>query len=133
MTLRLIREPSKDGATMGSIYVDGYWVCWSLEDPIRDVKVPGDTAIPAGRYRVEVTMSPRFKRRLPLLIDVPNFTGVRIHAGNRSSDTEGCILPGRTRGTGMVMESRMAFEHLFALIETAAPEPVWIEIENPRA
>jgi hypothetical protein len=132
MRLRLIREPTRDGATMGVLFVDGAFFCFTLEDPIRDVKIPGDTAIPAGRYRVEVTMSPRFKRRLPLLIDVPNYTGVRIHAGNRSSDSEGCILPGRTRGTAMVMESRMALEHLLALIELAT-DPVWIEIENPRA
>jgi hypothetical protein len=132
MILRLIREPTRDGATMGVLFVDGAFFCFTLEDPIRDVKIPGDTAIPAGRYRVEVTMSPRFKRRLPLLIDVPNYTGVRIHSGNRSSDSEGCILPGRTRGTAMVMESRMALEHLLALIELAT-DPVWIEIENPHA
>jgi hypothetical protein len=132
MILRLIREPTRDGATMGVLFVDGAFFCFTLEDPIRDVKIPGDTAIPAGRYRVEVTMSPRFKRRLPLLIDVPNYTGVRIHSGNRSSDSEGCILPGRTRGPAMVMESRMALEHMLALIELAT-DPVWIEIENPHA
>lgn len=139
MNLRLIREPSKDGCTLGSLYIDGHWQCWTLEDPIREIpgqpvsawKVKGDTAIPAGRYRVIRSRSPRFGKVLPLLEHVPGFDGIRIHAGNRSADTEGCLLPGRARGTGMVMESRLAFEALDAKIRAATGD-VWIEIENPR-
>lgn len=140
MTLRLIREPTANGATHGVLFIDGRFECWTLEDPIREVtgqpvaawKVPGDTAIPAGRYRITITQSPRFGRRLPLLHDVPGFEGIRIHAGNRSADTEGCILPGRSRGAGMVMESRMAFERLYEQIRRAQGD-VWIDIENPPA
>ncbi len=140
MNLRLIREPSRLGATMGVLFVDGRFECFVLEDsirerpgvPVEDWKVPGDTAIPAGRYQVVITQSPRFGRRLPLLLDVPGFEGIRIHAGNRSADTEGCILPGRSRGDGMVMESRMAFERLYEQIRRATGD-VWIDIENPRA
>lgn len=138
MTLRLIREPTKDGATLGVLFVDGVFQCFTLEDPIRQDerpvsawKVPGDTAIPSGRYGVSVTHSPRFNRQLPLLNGVPGFEGVRIHPGNRSSDTEGCIIPGRIRGQASVMESRLAFEMLYARM-MLANGPMWIEIENPR-
>lgn len=124
---------------MGVLFVDGAFECFVLEDVIREVanqpvsawKVKGDTAIPAGRYRIVRTRSPRFGKVLPLLENVPGFEGIRIHAGNRSSDTEGCLLPGRARGTGMVMESRMAFEALDQKIRHATGE-VWIDIENPR-
>jgi hypothetical protein len=140
VTLRLIREPTKDNATMGVLFVDGAFFGFSVEDPIRELpgqpvshwKVPGETAIPQGRYRIDVTHSQRFNRRLPVLLTVPGFEGVRIHPGNSPLDTEGCLIFGRVRGIGKVFESRLAFEHLFALIE-AASDPVWIEIENPRA
>jgi hypothetical protein len=139
MNLRLIREPSRDGATLGSLYADGHWCCWTVEDEIREVpgqpvdswKVQGATAIPAGRYRVHVTFSQRYGRRLPLLGDVPGFTGVRIHPGNVPADTEGCLLPGSVRGAGRVLESRKAFELLYARIEIATGE-TWIAIENPQ-
>lgn len=127
-----------DGATMGSLYINGVWECWCLEDVLREVpgrpvaewKVPGQTAIPAGRYRITVTHSPRFGRPMPLLHDVPGFSGVRIHAGNTATDTEGCILPGRSRGRASVYESRMAYEALLAKIRIAGE--AWIDIENPR-
>lgn len=133
MNLRLVREPSKDGATLGVLFVNGTFESFVLEDEIREVKIPGETAIPAGRYRVRVTPSPRFGRRLPELLDVPGFTGIRIHAGNTKADTEGCLLPGRTRGPATVGESKMAFEHLYQLIRQAElSEDVWVDIENPR-
>lgn len=139
MNIRLIREPSQDFGTFGVLFVDGYFQCFTLEDVIRELpgrpvsewKIPGDTAIPAGRYRIVRTRSPRFGKVLPLLEQVPGFEGIRIHAGNRSQDTEGCILPGRVRGTGMVMESRLAFEALDQKIRRAVGD-VWIDIENPR-
>jgi len=138
VNLRLIREPSRDGCTMGVLFVDGAYECFVLEDVIREQpgqpvsawKVPGDTAIPAGRYKVVRTRSPRFGKVLPLLEKVPGFEGIRIHAGNRSADTEGCLLPGRARGPGMVMESRMAFEALDQKLRHATDD-IWIVIENP--
>ena len=137
MRLRLIREPSIETCTHGSLYVDGAWCMWTLEDVVREVegqpvsawKIPGRTAIPAGTYRVALTTSQRFGRVLPLLVDVDGFSGVRIHPGNTAADTEGCILPGTGRVPGRVTGSRVAFEQLYERLERATSEP-WIQIEN---
>lgn len=138
MHLRLIREPTHKDATMGSLYINGIWQCWTLEDTIRERvgqpvkawKVPAQTAIASGRYRVIVTPSPRFNRPLPLLLDVVGFDGVRIHPGNVPADTEGCILVGLDRGDGRVLRSRLAFDLLFPKLEQARGD-IWITIENP--
>lgn len=140
MILRVMREPSRDGATLGCLYVDGHWFAFTCEDVIREQpgvpvstwKVDGQTAIPAGRYRVVITDSPRFKRPMPLLVDVPGFSGVRIHPGNGSDETEGCLLVGWDRVAGRVLQSRAAFAALFDLLAAATSE-VWIAIENPPA
>src|SRR5262245_21836096 len=100
MTLRLIRNPSKNHVPFGTLYVDVVMECLTLEDEIRERsgvpvsawKVPGQTAIPAGRYSMRLTMSARFGRVLPLLLNVPGFSGIRIHTGNVIDDTDGCIL-----------------------------------------
>src|SRR3990167_2920504 len=105
MIVRLMREPSREGATHGSLYVDGQWLCWTLEDEIRDVKVAGQTAIPAGTYPVRVTTSQRFQRRTPELLEVPGFSAIRIHGGNTVADTEGCVLVGKDRQPGRVLQS----------------------------
>lgn len=140
MNLRLVREPSRAGATLGVLFVNGHFECFTVEDEIRENgepvatwKVRGKTAIPAGRYQVVITESARFKRRLPLLESVPGFSGVRIHVGNTAADSEGCILPGRSRGYGCVGESRVAFGQLFTKLDTALGrgEVVTLTIENP--
>jgi hypothetical protein len=107
-------------------------------------KVFGKTDIPAGTYRVVVTMSNRFKRRLPLLVNMPGGTirfgsnliddcGVRIHPGNTAADTEGCLLPGSAFGAdgASVSASRVAFDRLFIRIETAVSngEPITLTIK----
>jgi len=128
MKLTLIRRPSANGSTIGQLSVDGDHECFTCEDVVRaGEKVYGKTAIPAGTYRVVITMSPRFKRRLPLLLDVPGFTGVRIHVGNTADDTEGCILPGRGVSGARVTQSVLAFNALFSKLDAAAGD-VWIEI-----
>ena len=132
MELRLIRDVLGEDFTEGNLYVDGDWECFTLEDVVRGdgEKIPGDTAIPAGRYRVIVNRSPHFNRDLPLLLKVPNFEGVRIHPGNTSKDTEGCILVGQKRIPGMIQGSRLAFDPLFSKIQTALiGGEVWITIE----
>lgn len=139
MNLRLVREPTlPNGATHGVLFVDGHYRCFTLEDAIRERpgqpvavwKIKAQTAIPAGRYRVIITPSARFARPLPLLVDVPGFTGVRMHSGNGIGDTEGCILVGLDREPGRVMQSRLAMDALFPVIATA-PGSIWITIEPP--
>ncbi len=131
MILRVIREPSVDGATLGSLYLNGVWQCWTLEDVLRDVKIPGETAIPAGTYHVILVPSPkRHGLLVPLLRDVPNFTAIEIHPGNTPADTLGCLLVGQTRGRGVVGGSVAAFTPLMDKL-TAAAAPLTIRIEDP--
>lgn len=137
MNLLLLRQPSAAGATLGELlsadesFKPTEHLCYTLEDVVRATKVPGETAIPAGRYKVEVTYSNRFGRPMPQIMDVPGFEGVRIHPGNTAADTEGCILVGVTRGTNSLGQSRMAFEPLFYSLRAAcAVGPVWLEIRN---
>jgi hypothetical protein len=119
--LQLERLQLDPEVTIGSLSVDGAWECWTLEDTVRaaGVKIYGKTAIPAGRYQIVVTHSPRFKRELPLLVNVPGFEGVRIHPGNTAADTEGCILVGQDRHSKSIGRSRVAFDQLFAKIVRA--------------
>ena len=139
MELKLTRDDDQlQHRTFGQMYVDDAKQCETLEDPVREVegatvtnwKVKGDTAIPRGRYRVIVNHSNRFKRDLPLLLNVPGFEGIRIHAGNTEADTEGCILVGTKRAAASILESRIAFNELFADIQEALAngEQVWITV-----
>jgi hypothetical protein len=132
MYMKLVRDQVTAGCTLGRLFVDGAFECFTCEDVERPDgdKVHGQTAIPRGRYGVIVTRSPRFGRDLPLLVNVPNFVGVRIHPGNTAADTEGCILPGRHRTASSVTESRLAFAGLFEKIRSAldAGEEVQLEV-----
>lgn len=76
-------------STIGELLIDGVFECFTLEDKERDVKIKSETAIPKGTYKVIINQSNRFKRLLPLLLNVPNFEGVRIHSGNTNHNTEG--------------------------------------------
>ena len=132
MILTLDRTLYEKDATVGELFIDGEWECYSLEDAVRDgKKIPGQTAIPVGRYEVLITMSPRFKRRLPLLINVPGFDGIRIHPGNTADDTEGCLLVGerviRHEGMPFLTHSRAAFDRLFAKLD-ASTESIILEV-----
>lgn len=100
MELRLTRRWFTDRATEGDLRLDDVHQCFTLEDRAPragEPKVPGRTAIPPGRYPVDWRWSPRFRRSLLGLREVPGFSGILIHAGNRSLDTEGCILVGLDR------------------------------------
>jgi hypothetical protein len=139
MELRVVREPTADDATFGALYVDGRWLLWTLEDTIREIpgepvdawKVRGQTAIPAGRYRLVLSRSQRFQRVLPEVLSVPGFTGVRIHSGNTIEDTDGCLLVGTGRAWGKVTGSRVAIELLMGELLEARSAPIWLTIENP--
>lgn len=135
----VVERPTVPGpdCTISECYVDGVYECFILEDQVREVegepvekwKVKGETAIPKGTYGVIVNESTRFKRLLPLLRGVPGFSGVRIHPGNTSEDTEGCLLPGRTRTEWSVGESKVAFGQLFDKIKAAIDEGDSVTLE----
>lgn len=129
MTLTLHRQPSQPWGTPGRLSIDGEPESFTLEDIVRDVKIPGDTAIAAGRYRVVIDYSQRFQKLLPRLLNVPNFSGVRIHAGNTAADTHGCILVGLGRAPRGITRSRAAMARLLPQIAQAATKgEVWIDI-----
>ena len=116
--------------TIGKLYINGDYFCDTLEDVVRDgEKVYGKTAIPEGTYTIVLTMSNRFKKILPLLLQVPKFEGVRIHSGNTAADTEGCILVGKNKEKGKVLESRAVFAQLMKRLESVEnKETITIEL-----
>lgn len=131
MKLKLERTMCGMKSTIGQLSIDGRHFAMTCEDVDRMLedgdgsgKVKGQTCIPRGTYVIKLTMSNRFKRILPLLLDVPFFTGVRIHPGNTNEDTEGCLLVGS--GVSMfgdakgVTNSATTFKLLFATLEVAA-------------
>ena len=140
MELRLVREVFSDKSTIGRLFVDGVFYCYTLEDkcrqvvgkPVSDWKVKAQTAIPVGHYPVIVNMSTHFKKELPLLVGVEGYDGVRIHAGNTAEDTEGCILVGRTRGVDFIGNSQSIFGDLFKKIKDAyiREEQITISVEG---
>ena len=124
MELLLEREPSTDSGTFGKLYVNGLFQCYSLEDVDRRLedggtKIPGETAIPRGVYKVIIDWSNRFKKEMLHVLDVPEFAGIRIHAGNTNEDTEGCVLLGTGRANSRLLNSRAAVDRLFATVEAA--------------
>jgi hypothetical protein len=137
MRLKLERMSCGPVCSIGTLSVNGNYECFTLEDvrretdePVEKWKIPGKTAIPEGVYNVVVTPSQRFKRDLPLLENVPGFSGVRIHSGNTAEDTEGCILVGTVKAHDSVLNSRLAFEQLYKKITEAisSGETVTLEI-----
>jgi hypothetical protein len=119
MQIAVKRLHKTDTSTIGELTIDGLFQCYTLEDVERPVKIKGETAIPKGTYKVIINESNRFKRLLPLLLNVPNFEGVRIHSGNSNHDTEGCILVGQSRNKNYIGQSRKAFEKLFKKMQKA--------------
>lgn len=109
MRLLLNRIALRDNYTVGKLFVDGKYICDTLEDRVRNLaeekKVAGQTAIPAGTYDIMVARSPKFRRMLPRLLAVPHFEGILIHRGNTHHDTAGCILVGENRAVGRLQNS----------------------------
>lgn len=129
MKLKLDRIYKAPTYTIGKLYIDGKLFCDTLEDVVRPdgVKVYGETAIPAGTYKVILNMSNRFKRIMPLLLNVPMFEGIRIHEGNSSADSSGCILVGKNTAKGKVTDSKKTFAELMSVLKLAKDE-ITIEI-----
>ena len=129
MKIELVRIAFKETYTIGKLYVDGKYFCDVLEDVDRGLdssmseseilkkKVKGQTAIPTGHYVINITYSPKYKRMMPLLLDVKGFSGIRIHSGNTAKDTEGCLIVGKNKKVGMVLESLDTYQRLFKMME----------------
>lgn len=136
MKLELVRDDFTDLRTLGKLYVDGVYLGETCEDCDRHLengqeeKVYGQTAIPRGLYKVILSFSQRFKKPLPEVLDVPGFTGVRIHAGNTAADTHGCPLLGRVRTADGVANCAPVVQRLIDMLETAeeAGEAVTLEV-----
>ena len=153
MEIKVERTVKMDTYTIGKLYINVNYVCDTLEDKdrglssnmsaeqIRKLKVKGKTAIPTGRYIVDMnTVSPRFGARaqykfcrgkLPRLCNVPGFQGVLIHCGNTAEDTEGCLLVGNNSVVGHVLNSKATFNILYLRLAIADKrgEQIWITIE----
>lgn len=142
----IFRDTIVDHWTMGILYLDGKFLAFTLEDPVREVvtakgwrwrseyKIPGETAIPSGVYPLMVTQSARFKRRMPLIANVPDFTGIRLHSGQRTEQTQGCPLTGRERDQtkGRLWNADGLTDALVDIIdELNRHHPTYIEIRNP--
>ena len=129
MEIKVKRTAFKQHYTIGKMYINGLFICDTLEDVVREdgVKVYGQTAIPKGKYSVKLTMSNRFKTILPLIENVPMFEGIRIH-GNTDADTHGCILVGTNSEIGKLTNSQIALKKVITLLN-AAIDKITITIE----
>lgn len=136
MELKLNRIFLGSSATIGELYVDGEHIADTLEDRVRPEgeKVYGKTAISEGTYEVKLTYSPRFKKILPEILNVPNFSGIRIHSLNKAEESEGCIGVGEWNGkdTNWISNSRKTFDELMSLLQKAEDkkESITITINN---
>ena len=141
MKLTLDRKYKKPEYTIGKLYINGQYFCDTLEDKDRgltqdmdentifDIKVNGETAIPKGTYKVEYTYSPKYKKYMLQVMNVPGFAGIRIHSGNNKDHTEGCILPGKNTKIGQVTCSRATTMQLTEIVKAAIHGGQNIELE----
>lgn len=134
MKLFLARDVFKEDCTLGRFSVGYLAIGFTVEDVVRDEKIYGETAIPAGTYNLTIDMSPHFGKLLPLLLDVPGYEGVRIHSGNTAADTKGCIIPGLIRTENGVAKSRDAMDKIQPMIQAALDrgEEVTLTITDER-
>ena len=141
MKLTLKRIALRSTYTIGKLYIDDVYFCDTIADTVRDInkngkfdngekKIHSKTAIPYGIYEIKWTYSPRFKKYTPQLMNVPSFEGIRIHAGNTSSDTEGCLILGENKQVGKVLNSRATINKFYPIIKEACSNgKVTIEIK----
>ena len=123
MIINVIRDKiAPDGSLLSELFVDGRYVCETLEDPATAWKVMHKSSIPEGVYKATVTQSPKFGEKLLMLFDVPGYKYIRIHAGNTAADTSGCILVGTSRdlcdsSLARITGSRKALNLLMGLVK----------------
>lgn len=131
LSLTVVRKWFSPNESLGELYLsENYLIekpfCFTLEDEIRPIaeKVMHETAIPYGTYPVKLTYSPKYGKIMPLIDDVPGFTGIRIHPGNTEQDTSGCLLVGygKTEDNKKITRSRDAFNDLFKILQQATDE-----------
>ena len=140
MKLVLKRKHFKSNYTIGHLYINDKYFCDTLEDKNRDInkngkfdngeyKVSNETCIPFGEYEIKMTYAPKFKRELPWLQNVPNFTGILIHSGNTHKHTSGCILVGENTIVGQVCKTKQYEKELVRLIKEAISNKEMVSIE----
>lgn len=139
MKLVLKRIAFKPTYTIGKLYVDGIYECDVIEDCDRGLddsmseseiikkKIYGQTAIPSGTYDVVITYSPKYKKNMPLILGVKGYSGIRIHSGNTAKDTLGCLIVGKNKEVGKVLESRATYNALFKKL-SSTNEKIKIQI-----
>ena len=125
MRITLVRIANRPTYCIGKLYVDGKYFCDTIEDTDRGLddlmdvneilarKIKGETAIPTGIYEVTITYSPKYKKMMPLVNNVKGYSGIRIHSGNTAKDTEGCLIVGKNKEVGKVLESRATYNALY--------------------
>lgn len=138
MKIVLRRIALRDTYTIGRLYIDGKYFCDTLEDRVLDTnkngkfdegeKIKHYTAIPYGKYEVIVNRSPRFKRELPRLLNVPYFEGILIHGGSNANHTSGCILVGENKVKGMLVNSKPYIDKLTQLIKLKQAQKIKVNI-----
>ena len=131
MEIKLHRKYRGTNYCIGKLYINNEYFSDVLEDPdrglqntmsvqeIQQLKVKGDTCIPYGTYDITITYSPKFKKRLPLINNVKGFEGIRIHSGNTSKDTEGCLLLGFNKIKGKVINSKETVDKFITIVQQA--------------
>jgi len=139
MRIVVKRTEFTDTSTIGEMSIDGKFFCYTLEDkyrqvdgkPVSEWKIPHQTAIPKGTYKLIVVMSPRKKILTPRLVDVEGYSGILIHSGNVADDSEGCLLVGTTKKKDFVGNSKKAFNKLMPILVSAVAnkEDITITIE----
>lgn len=140
MRLTLKRIANKKDYCIGKLYINGKYFCDTLEDvdrglddsmtedEIKQSKIKEQTAIPTGIYTVLLTYSPKYKRIMPLINNVKGYSGIRIHSGNSSKDTEGCLLVGKNTVVGRLTDSRNTYNALFKRLQQKGSNKITIEI-----
>lgn len=141
--IEIIRETFTTHTTIGKLFIDGQFICFTLEDVCRPngVKIKGETAIPNGEYNMIINHSNRFNRLMPLIFNASDlsvisgsvsWSGIRIHPGNSDADTDGCILVGMSKKTDWISASNEAYDHLFSKLISLyqSNQPIPIKIIN---